>query len=55
MDALPWTEKLCDLKGFEGEYFKKYGVIGTPTIFVLDKDKTITGKYAHLSDANLLN
>ena len=55
MDALPWTEKLCDLKGFEGEYFKKYGVIGTPTIFVLDKEKTITGKYAHLSDANLLN
>lgn len=55
IDALPWTEKLCDLKGFEGEYFKTYGVIATPTIFVLDKDKTITGKYAHLSDANLLN
>jgi peroxiredoxin len=55
MDALPWTEKLCDLKGFEGEYFKIYGVIGTPTIFVLDKDKIITGKFAHLEDAKILD
>lgn len=54
LDIFPWREKLCDLKGFEGENFKTYGVIGTPAIFVLDSNKKITGKYGKFSEAKEL-
>ncbi len=51
----PWPEKLCDFKGFEGENFKNYGVIGTPTIYVIDEKGIIKGKYARLVDTEVLN
>ena len=43
-------DSLCDFNGFEGENFKNYGIIGTPTIFVIDKDGVILGKYAKLEE-----
>jgi peroxiredoxin len=49
--SFPWKNKLCDLKGSEGVNFKNYGVLGTPTIFVIDSNGIIRGKYAHLADA----
>ena len=53
--ALPWdtADRLCDFKGTEGENFKNYGVIGTPTIFVIDEKGTITGKYAQMKDLKI--
>ena len=32
----PWKDKFCDGHGFEGQNFRKYGVAGTPTLFVVD-------------------
>jgi len=37
----PWTDKLCDFKGFEGENFRNFGVMATPTLFVVDKEGKI--------------
>ena len=59
--AMPWNQedRLCDFKGTEGANFKNYGVIGTPTIFAIDNNNIITGKYAKakeiLKDQNLIN
>lgn len=39
--AHPWADKYCDGKGFDGGNFRKYGVAGTPTLFVLDKSGKI--------------
>ena len=50
----PWKNKLCDFKGFEGENFKNYGVMGTPTIYMIDKNGIIQGKYASLADVEAI-
>ena len=51
VDMFPWTDKYCDYKGFEGVNFKSYQVFGTPTIFVINKDGIITGRYATMAEA----
>jgi len=50
--GLPWSkdDKLCDFKGFSGDNFRNYGVIGTPTIFELDENGIITGRYAQATE-----
>lgn len=50
-EQFPWKEKYCDLLGFDGEDFKNYGVIGTPTIFIIDRDGIILGRYARIKFA----
>jgi len=49
----PWSNSLCDFKGFLGNNFKNFGVISTPTIFLLDKENKILGRYALISKMNL--
>lgn len=49
----PWANKLCDFKGFAGSNFTDFGVISTPTIFLLDKDNKLIGRYALISQMNL--
>lgn len=44
--SFPWKESYTDLKGFEGENFKNYGVRGTPTIFMLNSKGEITKREA---------
>jgi hypothetical protein len=51
--VFPWKEKICDYKGFEGVNFENYGIVGTPTIFVTDKEGTIVGRYARLADMGI--
>jgi peroxiredoxin len=51
----PWTQKYCDFKGHAGINFATYAVLGTPTIFVIDQQGNISGRYARLVDVNLLN
>ena len=53
--TLPWdkADRLCDFKGMSGENFKNYGIVGTPTIFVVDKNGTIVGKYAQMKELNI--
>ena len=49
-DLFMWDHKLCDFKGFEGVNFKNYGVIGTPMIFLIDKNGIIKGRYAQVEE-----
>ena len=50
----PWLYKYCDLKGFQGDDFRNFGVIGTPTFYVVDENQTLQGRYARLVDTGLL-
>ncbi|NDV69737.1 peroxiredoxin [Dysgonomonas sp. 25] len=43
-----WKDKLCDFKGFGGTNYTNYGIIGTPTYFLLDKDNKVIGRYGSL-------
>jgi len=46
----PWSTKLCDFKGFTGDNFNNYGIIGTPTFYMIDDQGIIQGKYAGLEE-----
>jgi len=45
-----WADKLCDLKGMGGQNFQNYGVMGTPTIYLIDKKGIIRAKGAKLEE-----
>jgi peroxiredoxin len=47
----PWADKLCDFQGFEGVNFTAFGVMATPTFFVISKEGKIEGEFY---DANEL-
>lgn len=49
----PWSDKLCDYKGFAGKNFSNYGVMGTPIFYLLDKDLKLIKRFALLKDAGL--
>ena len=49
-EALPWQAKYCDGEGMGGKDFQNYGVIGTPTMYVIDKKGIIQGRAARLID-----
>ncbi|MDR1592191.1 MAG: redoxin domain-containing protein [Prevotellaceae bacterium] len=51
---LPWETKYCAITGFESVDFQTYGVIGTPTLYVIDEKGIIQGRYAQLEDTGLL-
>jgi peroxiredoxin len=42
---LPWSDKLCDFKGFEGANFTAFGVFATPSFFLIDSEGKIAGRY----------
>lgn len=48
--GFPWADKLCDFKGFDGENFRNYGIVGTPTYILTDKDGIVRGRYAQLRE-----
>ena len=45
----PWN-MYCDFEGFDGVNFRNYGIVGTPTYILVDKEGVVRGRYAHLSD-----
>ena len=47
---LPWKDKYCDFEGFAGKDFINYGIIGTPTFYVLDARGVVLGRYAAVED-----
>jgi hypothetical protein len=51
--TFPWKQKYCDLQGFSGTNFRNYGVIGTPTFYVIDDSGIIQGRYARFSDTEI--
>ncbi|WP_277115379.1 thioredoxin family protein [Chryseobacterium sp.] len=44
----PWKDTFCDFEGRTGVNFKNYGVQGTPTIFLIDKNGVVVSKYSVL-------
>jgi hypothetical protein len=46
----PWKDTLCDFKGFEGENFSNYNVIGSPSFYLVDKDYKLTGLFYSAGD-----
>jgi thiol-disulfide isomerase/thioredoxin len=42
-DYISWIN-IAELQGWDGQIVEKYGISATPTIFILDKNKTIIGK-----------
>lgn len=46
----PWPDKLCDFKSFDGENFRNYGIVGTPTLILTDKEGIVRGRYAQLKE-----
>lgn len=42
----PWARTYCDFDGKNGINFKNYAVMGTPTMFLIDKDGKILRKVA---------
>lgn len=49
-EQFPWENKYCDLKGMGGINFENYAVIGTPTLFLIDKKGMILQKMATISE-----
>ena len=50
---LPWSDKLCDFKGFEGSNFTAFGVFATPSFFLIDNEGKITGRFFDVEEIKL--
>ena len=48
--SFPWAAKYRDVGGMNGVNFKNYAVIGTPTMYVLDKKGVILSKMATIAE-----
>ena len=48
--GFPWEDKISDFKGFHAGNFKTYGVMATPTMFLLDKDNKIISRFSNVND-----
>lgn len=48
--SFPWAAKYRDVEGMNGVNFKNYGVIGTPTMYILDSKGMIVSKMATFAD-----
>ncbi|MEZ0184721.1 peroxiredoxin family protein [Flavobacterium oncorhynchi] len=46
----PWSDNYCDFEGIKGVNFKNYGVLGTPTMFLLDGKGIIIKKIALIKE-----
>ncbi len=45
-----WPDNYCDFTGMNGVNFKNYGVLGIPTLFLLDKEGMVLEKTATVND-----
>jgi hypothetical protein len=52
-DTFPWRARYCDFRGFSGTDFTNYGVMGTPTFYVIDGKGMIQGRYARVEDIEM--
>lgn len=53
-ETFPWKDRLCDFKGFQGEDFQNYGVLGTPAFYLIDENGIVTGRYARMEDMKII-
>ncbi len=45
-----WPDNFCDFSGMAGENFTNYGVLGVPTLFLLDQEGVVLKKTAMVDD-----
>jgi len=45
-----WADILCDFQGFEGVNFTTFGVVATPTFFIIAKNDKIEGEFDNAND-----
>ena len=45
-----WQDNYCDFSGMSGENFSNYGVLGVPTLFLLDQDGIVVKKTAMVDE-----
>lgn len=56
LSQFPWPDKLSDFLGKnDGENYAKWGVLGTPTLFVINRKGIITGRYATFNIKDILS
>jgi hypothetical protein len=48
--GFPWADRLCDFEGFNGDNFRNYGIVGTPTFILTDGEGIVRGRYAQLKE-----
>ena len=46
----PWKTKLVDFQGYEGVNFVNYGIIGVPSMYLINADGIVIGRQARLQD-----
>lgn len=49
-NSYPWKDNYCDTEGFKGINFQQYAVLGTPTLFLIDKKGNIEAKLASVEE-----
>jgi predicted DCC family thiol-disulfide oxidoreductase YuxK len=49
-ESFPWKAKYCNYRGFEGDDFKNFGVIGTPTFYLINEKGILQGRFARMED-----
>lgn len=49
-ETFPWKDAYCDLEGIKGENFRSFGVIGTPSLVLIDTDGKILAKGTYLRE-----
>ena len=45
-----WPDNYCDFSGMSGQNFSNYGVLGVPTLFLLDQEGTVLKKTAMVDE-----
>jgi thioredoxin-related protein len=45
-----WQDNYCDFTGMSGEIFTNYGVLGVPTLILLDREGVVVGKTAMVDE-----
>ena len=44
--SFPWNDKIMDNLDYNKSLSKNFGIIGTPTLFLIDSDNIVQGKYS---------
>ena len=52
-ESFPWQAKYCNGEGMAGKDFQNYGVIGTPTMYIIDEKGDIQKRAARLIDLDV--
>jgi peroxiredoxin len=50
-----WPDNYCDFTGMDGVNFANYGVLGVPTLFLLDSEGGVLGKSAVVDELMINN